>query len=274
MDFKEKLDLVPWASRGRRTAISDLASSVVPIGTSENVIKGDLDSYVELQSEDHESKMLEILGTAFQAAPGKLLTCWHVVEELHANLDNTFFLAWTELHGVPGIRPYPLAAVMRYYDIRFDDGGPGIDCGLLICPPARQHEAPYLVPPISWADSTNVGVGDRVLIGGYPLGKEIFFANDTNRGLVQPSFFEGIVSAIIPALSAGETRLFQISSVSLRGMSGGVVCLPDSGRVIGMITSGVASDNVDLPITYAIPSEVLEPFVDAVSFNTKSGKWD
>ena len=161
---------------------------------------------------------------------------------------------------------------MRYYDQRFDDGGPGIDAGILICPATESEKAPYDVPPVTWGDSTKVGVGDRVLIGGFPLGKAMFFSNATNRGLVQPSFFEGIVSAVIPAIQRGETRLFQISSVALGGISGGVVCDPRTGAVLGMVTSGLTAGEISLPITYAIPSEVLRPFADAISFDVGDGE--
>lgn len=273
MGMKEQLDAVPWASRGRSTPISALGQSIVPIGNSDHVVKSDLTAHIEIQDPRHEYHVMEIKGSAFQAAPGKILTCWHVLEEIREEDSEGYFLAWTEMNGMTAQRPYPWAAVMRYYDMRFEDGGPGVDCGLVICPPARKQECPYLVPSINWGDSTNCGVGDRVLIGGYPLGKEIFFANSTNRGLIQPSFFEGIISAIIPALAVGETRLLQISATALRGMSGGVVCDPNSGAVLGMVTSGVSADDVDLPITYALPSEVLQPFVDAVSFDTKEGHW-
>lgn len=76
---------------------------------------------------------------------------------------------------------------------------------------------------------------------------------------------------IIPAIRRGESRLLQISSVALGGMSGGVVCDPRTGAVLGMVTSGLTAGDVSLPITYALPSEVLQPFVDAVSFNATDG---
>ena len=102
----------------------------------------------------------------------------------------------------------------------------------------------------------------------------MFFSNETNRGLIQPSFFEGIISAIIPAIRTGETRLLQISSVALGGISGGVVCDPRTGAVLGMVTIGLTSGDVSLPITYAIPSEVLQPYADAISFDTADGtRW-
>lgn len=114
--------------------------------------------------------------------------------------------------------------------MRFEDGRPGVDAGVLVCPAVSTDECPYDVPAVTWGDSTRVGVGDRVLIGGFPLGRDMFFSNQTNRELVQPSFFDGIISAVIPAIQRGETRLFQISAMALGGISGAVVCDPKTGR--------------------------------------------
>ena len=273
-DAKEILARVPWSSRGRETTISRLARSIVPVGRKAGVPKGDLSLHVTIQDPIHEETLLDIQGTAFQAGRSKLYTCWHVVEQLRYREREAFILANTRMNGIEARRPYPFAAVLRYYDLRFDDGGPGVDAALIISPAVDTPEAPYDVPPVSWGDSTRVGVGDRVLIGGFPLGKAMFFSNSSNRGLVQPSFFEGIISAIIPAIQLGETRLFQISSVALGGISGGVVCDPRTGAVLGMVTSGLTDGPVNLPITYAIPSEVLQPFAEAVSFDATDGtRW-
>lgn len=274
--LKEILDRVPWGSRGRVTPISRLSKSIVPVGNKAGIPKGDLSLHLAIQDPRHESSVLDIQGTAFQAGPGKLLTCWHVIQQLRVEEREAYLLANSKLGDTEAHRPYPFAAIMKYYDMRFEDGGQGIvDAGVLICPASENPEAPYDVPVIKWGDSTKVGVGDRVLIGGFPLGNTMFFANSTNRGLIQPSFFDGIISAIIPAIQIGETRLFQISSVALGGISGGVVCDPRSGAVLGMVTSGLTDGSTSLPITYAIPSEVLQPFVDAIRFETTGGKhWE
>jgi hypothetical protein len=218
---------------------------------------------------------MDIEGTAFQVGRGKLITAWHVAEAVDIPGGDAHFYANSRLGGVEAQRPCRIIARMKFYDMRFEDGGPGIDAGILISPAVDTKEAPYEVPVVTWGDSTRVGVGDRVLIGGYPLGKNMFFSNTSNRGLIQPSFFDGIVSAVIPAIRQGETRLFQISSVALGGISGGVVCDPRTGAVLGMVTSGLTTaEGISLPITYAIPSEVLRPFADAISFNATDGtRW-
>jgi hypothetical protein len=269
---KEAFDKIPWASLGRETPIAQLARSVVPVGNKTGVPQGDLTLHISIQDQAHESWVMDIQGTAFQVGRGKLLTCWHVCEALKVQQREAFLYAWTRLHDLPAQRPYLIAAQFNFIDPRTDAGNAEIDIGMLLCPAVHTQEHPYLVPPVRWGDSTALGVGDRVLIGGFPLGKDMFFSNRSNRGLIQPTFYDGIVSAIIPAIQQGETRLLQISSVALGGISGGVVCDPDTGEVLGMVTSGLTHGGVSLPITYAIPSEVLRPWADSISFKVSDGE--
>jgi S1-C subfamily serine protease len=106
-------------------------------------------------------------------------------------------------------------------------------------------------------------------VGGYPLGKEMFLSLETNRGLIQPTFYSGIISAIIPATKPTETRLLQLSIPVEGGMSGGAVFLAETGEVIGMITSCLEKNGVSLPMSIAIPSEIIAPYVESVSFTTQ-----
>ena len=273
-DLKSIFDRIPWASRGRETSISKLGRSLVPVGNKTGGFPtGDPKLFMTIQSPEHESWVMDILGTAFQVGEGKLLTCWHVIETLKLAQREAYLYASSHIDGVEAQRPYPFAGSFRFFDPRFEAGGSGIvEAGMLFCPAISTPEMPYQVPIVRWGDSTKVGVGDRVLIGGYPLGREMFFANSSNRGLIQPSFFDGVVSAIIPAIQSGETRLLQISSIAMGGISGGVVCEPSTGRVLGMVTSGLTEGSSNLPITYAIPSEVLQPWADAISFDGTDGR--
>jgi hypothetical protein len=273
-DLKSIFDRIPWASRGRETSISKLGRSLVPVGNKTGGFpKGDPKLYMTIQDPEHETWVMDIQGTAFQVGEGKLLTCWHVIETLRLAEQEAYLYARSRLDGVEAQRPYPFAASFRFFDPRFEAGGSGIvDAGMLLCPAVSTPEMPYEVPVARWGDSTKVGVGDRVLIGGYPLGRDMFFLNSSNRGLIQPSFFEGIISAVIPAIQKGETRLLQISSIAMGGISGGVVCEPTTGKVLGMVTSGLTEGSSSLPITYAIPSEVLQPWADAISFDGTDGR--
>lgn len=269
---KEAFQQIPWAYRGRRTPLAKLAQSIVPIGNKEGVPRGDLTLSMTIQDPEHENWVMDIQGTAFQVGEGKLLTCWHVCEVLEVEQRRAYFYANTRIGEHEAQRPYPVAMQFNFIDPRTDAGNPLIDVGMIISPPKHIEGFPYLVPNVTWGDSTKLGVGDRVVIGGFPLGRDMFFASTTNRGLIQPSFYDGIISAIIPAIRSGETRILQISSVALGGISGGVVAEPSTGKVLGMVTSGLDRSGVSLPITYAIPSEVLQPWADSISYKTDGGK--
>lgn len=268
MNSKEAFARIPWAYRGRRTPLARLAQSIVPVGNKEGVPSGDLTLSMPIQDPGHEDWVMDIQGTAFQVGEGKLLTCWHVCKALEVEQRRAYYYANTRLGDYEAQRPYPVAMQFNFIDPRTGAGNSLIDVGMLISSAIHSEEAPYLVPKVTWGDSTKLGVGDRVVIGGFPLGRDMFFASTTNRGLVQPSFFEGIISAIIPAIRQGETRVLQISSVGLGGISGGIVAEPSTGKVLGMVTSGLDSEGVSLPVTFAIPSEVLQPWADSISYKT------
>jgi Trypsin-like peptidase domain len=268
---KEAFQRIPWASFGRESAIARLAKSIVPVG-NRDIVLGSPDLFVSSNDPDFESHIMEIRGTAFQVGKGKLVTCWHVCEELEVANGRAHIQAHSRMHGRPAKRYYPVLMTMNFIDPRTDAGNPSVDVGLIICPAAESPEVPYDVPKVRWGDSTKLGVGDRVLIGGFPLGRDLFLTLATNRGIVQPTFYDGIISAILPAVREGETRLLQISSVAVGGISGGVVCNPVTGEVLGMVTSGMTANGVSLPMTYAVPSEVLEPWCDSISFNAADGK--
>jgi S1-C subfamily serine protease len=122
---------------------------------------------------------------------------------------------------------------------------------------------------VKWGDSSQLGIGDPVIVGGYPYGRDMFLFTESNKGLVQPTFYSGIVSALIPAMAPLETRLVQISIPVAGGMSGGAVFLPETGEVVGMITSCVHLNDIPLPMSYAIPSEVIAPFVQVITIKTR-----
>ena len=97
----------------------------------------------------------------------------------------------------------------------------------------------------------------------------MFKFTKSNRGLIQPTFYSGIVSAILPATHPSEIRILQISVPSAGGMSGGAIFDPKTGKVLGMITSCVHNDGIPQPISYAIPSEIIAPYVEVITFETK-----
>ena len=72
----------------------------------------------------------------------------------------------------------------------------------------------------------------------------MFLLTKANRGFIQPTFYSGIVSAILPATKATETRIIQISVPVAGGMSGGVLFNPETGEALGMITSGLVIHDI------------------------------
>jgi hypothetical protein len=254
---RKEFDKIPWMSFGRPTPVSALARSVLPVGNFPTRLRPRDDGIlVALGEPGYEQYLMDIQGTAFQVGQGKLLTCWHVCEALHIKEGCAYLQSTVQREDGIWLKGYwPIVTQFSFIDPRSKSGNRDVDIGMIICPAKGDEAIPYDVPPVIWGDSTQLGVGDRVLIGGYPLGKDMFLALTTNRGIVQPTFYDGIVSALIPATKHTETRLIQISTIAIGGMSGGVVCDPATGAVVGMVTSGITETTTgqSLPITYAIP---------------------
>jgi S1-C subfamily serine protease len=202
------------------------------------------------------------------------VTCAHVADALFKDAPNSYHYILSRLFRgdvIFGV-PYSIQISIPYIDIRTDKRNDEVDLAALIVPAVSTEELPYETPSVKWGDSTQLGVGDSIIVGGYPYGKQMFLFTESNRGVIQPTFYSGIISAIIPATTQTETRLLQISVPVGGGMSGGAVILPTTGEVVGMITSGIDADDIPLPMSYAIPSEVIAPFIENISFTRKKNE--
>lgn len=264
---------IPWASLGRSTVAGRLGDSLVPVGVlpfdAPKIEPGAPIPFVDNRMEGFENYLIDILGTAIQSGYGKLVTCAHVADSIDSSHKKGFILARRKTGNTIVHSHYPISKILRFIDPRIDAVNSDVDLAVLLVPAKSTPELPYETPSVTWGDSTQLGVGDRVMVGGYPLGTQLFKLNSSNRGFIQPTFYEGIVSSILPAQKTEETRLLQISVAVAGGMSGGAVFDPLSGKVLGMVFSGIEANGVPLPFTYAIPSEVIGPFVDAIRFTTK-----
>lgn len=49
----------------------------------------------------------------------------------------------------------------------------------------------------------------------------------------------------------------------------GAVFDPKTGKVMGMVTSGVDIFDIPQPMTYALPSEIIAPFVEVITLETE-----
>lgn len=263
---------IPWKSFGRKTAVSKVGQSLVPVGvlpfTPQPVPADGIPvPVIPANSPDAEKFLMNIVGTAIQAGCGKLVTCLHVAEGILDQKRDGYILSRVFKNGTLVYVPYPVQEAFRFVDPRTDKVNPDVDLAVLLCLPKSTDDLPYDAPNICWGDSTQLGVGDEVVIGGYPHGEKMFFLTKSNRGIVQPTFYSGIISAIFPATESNETRILQISIPSAGGMSGGAVFDPITGAVMGMITSCLQIKGIPQPMSYAIPSEIIYPYVEVITFS-------
>jgi hypothetical protein len=275
--LREIADKTPYTSLGRETVASRVGRSLVPVGLLPfEPVKWTKEEGVPAITQDHpdfEKLLMNIVGTAIQADTGKLVTCAHVVQGLlKAHPTSRHYILARMFRGTEIMfMPYPIQVSVKYLDPRTDSANDTVDLALLLSSPNTDKLA-YEVPNVTFGDSGQLGVGDPVVVGGYPHGKEMFLFTKTNRGLIQPTFYAGIVSAILPASTPTETRLIQISVPVAGGMSGGAVFLPETGEVVGMVTSCVHMGDIPQPMSYAIPSEIIAPYVELVTFGTDRNK--
>jgi len=269
--YKEFTKNIPWDSAGRETIFSIAGKSIVPVGSLPfQPIKMPEDNipYIDMNTPGSEDYLMNIVGTAIQVDNGKLITCLHVVKDFIEYQQKAYIWARVIRERTVAYVPYPIHTIIKYVDPRINKVNDSVDLAVLLVPAKSTANVPYEVPNIEWGDSTQIGVGDKVVIAGYPLGKEMFLKTQSNRGIVQPTFYNGIVSAVLPATKANETRLIQVSIPSAGGMSGGALLDASTGKLLGIITSGLNINGIPQPMTYALPAEIIKPFVEVITFKT------
>jgi hypothetical protein len=270
---------IPWASVGRKSIAHMVGRSLVPVGVLPFQPVGVAGPASPMISQDHpewEKFLMHIVGTAIHGGDHRFVTCLHVMKALGKLQRSGYFLSRLIRGNDVTYIHYRIEQALKYVDPRSNQVNADVDLAVFISSAFSTPEIPFDIPVVKWGDSTKLGAGDSVLVGGYPYGTDMFKFVMSNRGIIQPTFYQGIVSAILPATRVGETRLIQLSVPCAGGTSGGAVFDPRNGKVLGMVTSGIQAGSgtlrVPQPITYAIPSEVIAPFVRAISFETKSGK--
>jgi S1-C subfamily serine protease len=261
---------VPWSSLGVETVASRVGRSIVAVGAlpfqpTDPKIAGL--QVISQEDPSWETYLMNIVGTAIQGGDGKLVTCAHVVDKLASAGTPGFILARVHYQGAVMYVSYPIQMALRYLDPRVEAVNPSVDLAVLLVAAKSTPEVPYDTPVVEWGRSEEIGVGHPVVIVGYPYGKDMFLFTESNRGVIQPTFYSGIVSAVLPVTKPGETRLLQLSIPAAGGMSGGAVFDPSTGKVLGMVTSCLHTNGVPQPISWAIPSEVLAPYVEVITFS-------
>ena len=273
--YEEFGSIIPWASMGRPSVASQVGQSLLPIGVYDPNLS--IWQYEGSQrvltntDKDFEKYLINIVGTAIHTGTGKLVTCLHVVNEIIQQKSQGYALVTRTLSENTVVHTScRFGTVLKYVRPGEIQGDNKVDLALIPFVP-RDNLGNFIeTPSIVWGDSTTLGVGHRVLIGGYPYGTDLFKLTKTNRGIIQPTFFDGIISAIIPAQNQAETRLLQLSTLTAGGMSGGVVFDPETGEAYGMITSSLQDAHGALhPVTYAIPSEVILPYSGSFNYEVE-----
>lgn len=274
-DYLEEAKRIPWNFLGRETVVSRIGRSLIPVGImpfepfpyDSNDPKRILERINDQPT--MEKYLMRIVGTAIQVDKGKLVTCLHVVESNSFIENNGYLLVRLIRDNYVCYTPYPIQKALRYLDPRNNKVNSEVDLAVLISAAYSVPELPYEASYIEWGDSAGVGVGDSIIVGGYPYGTRMFELTQTNMGFIQPTFYPGIISAIIPAIKKGETRILQLSVPLAGGMSGGAVFYPETGKVIGMVTSGINVSSIPQAISYALPSEIIAPYVKTITFQVK-----
>lgn len=106
--------------------------------------------------------------------------------------------------------------------------------------------------------AADVHVGDRVVTCGWPYGGNIHTNN-----LVSPSFAWGTISTIMPhpRTSANRRKEYWIQMPVNPGNSGGAVFKPETGEVVGIISSLLEVRGVRAGLAQAVPIELALPGV-------------
>lgn len=276
--YRQETADIPWSSMGRETIASRIGRSLLPIG----ILPYDAPAYdpfkpaltIASDQEGFENYLMDIVGTAIQAGDGKLVTCGHVIEAVMDRKRKGYVLSRAFRGSTVICSKRPFERAFRYIDPRSGNVNKHVDLALIPFPAVSTPEFPYEVPIVEWGQSSQLGVGDDVIVGGYPYGTDLFRTLQSNRAVIQPTFFKGIISAIIPATNETETRILQISVSVAGGISGGAVFDPITGAVLGMIMSGITGKGGALhPVTYALPSEVIAPYVRAINYKAGGRHW-
>lgn len=276
VDYFEKMKNISWNLRGKETVASRVGKSLFPIGIYNfDVPKHDpskLPPVIESGDPNWEKYLMNIVGTGVYAGDGKLISCAHVIKDVSESGKRGFILVRHDDGEQVLFTHYPIVRTIRYLDPRTKAGNPDVDFAMMPLPLEINEHLPELPPTVTWGDSTQIGVGDPVIVAGYPHGTDMFTMLATNRGFIQPTFYPGIVSAVIPAMKPNETRIFKISSTITGGISGGAVFNPANGEVLGMVYMGLEISGIPIPGAYVIPSEIIAPYVEAFNYQTPRGR--
>lgn len=177
--------------------------------------------------------------------------------------------------GLIEVREFPLHAIFFYengndYVGRAVPGGPIFFHPVLDIAVFRLQDPHFARPDIQYpvvslGDSATLTEGETVAACGFPFGHQFREISSS----VNSSLCVGIVSAILPAPPAIRTRAFkafQMDMSTTGGYSGGPVFRPDTGEVVGIVSSVIEHRESGVPfgITFGIPINLAKPGIKHV----------
>jgi hypothetical protein len=213
---------------------------------------------------DLKQLLLRIAGSAMSIGNRKVLTTRTALEALHRKRATPYLLLTRfQEQQVSQMALRVLAGAAYTNDADKPHDNSDVDAAILLH--ANVPDG-YDLPSVRWGDSTRLGVGDSVMVAGYPLGTDLFLEYRYNRAIVQPTVYSATVGAIVPAILPGQTRLLRLTVPGLGGLSGGAIFDAQNGTVLGMVTTAIHAAELPQPVLYGVPAESLQPFVQKIDF--------
>ena len=134
------------------------------------------------------------------------------------------------------------------------------------------------LPTVELGDSSQVKIGDEIVILGFPFGKSMW-------GIFLPAIHRGIISNTIQLVEnqAEEkiTKRFQLDVMANKGNSGGPLALNKNGKAIGVLTNVILEKTIGdailiggksitspTGIAMATPSDYLREMMTSLEFSS------
>ena len=172
--YEDFADMIPWASMGQPSIASKVGQCLLPIGIFDSSLP--ISKYegsskeVSSRDADFEKYLLNIVGTAILTGTGKLVTCLHVVESIvHQKAKGYALVKRTLSKNTIAQTACAFGSAFKYVRPGKKRGDSGVDLAVIPFVPRDRHGNIIDTQSIVWGNSAKLGVGDRVLLGGFPL---------------------------------------------------------------------------------------------------------
>lgn len=247
--FASALAALGGAAAGLATSTASAASLPDVIATAKPSIVA-IGVHAPLQN-----PRFRFLGSGFAVADGvKVVTCAHVIPTLDPEKRETIAIAV----------PSPGGDSARVHTAKLESIDRDADLAVLA------FEGPAL-PSLAVATPEEIREGLEVVLMGFPIGSALGLFAASHRGLVAaitPMIIPaagsaGIRSQNVQVLRGAPIQLLQLDATAYPGNSGGPLLDAATGRVVGVMSFGLAKGSRESAlqhptgISYAIPSRYV-----------------